>query len=276
MEGPWAQFAVESFPDGTVALRSKGNEGKPNADGGVHWYLGITPDGEITGRAGNSPSGRWQVVPLTAQEKQFVATFAQGQEAVERPLWCEEADLTAEQKRAFARDGFLHVPGVVPHQLVDDALRVINARLCGESSMEYNDMGHLHLSGGVQGSKEILRLLYASPAFTLAQRLLGRDRCSKPHGGQIALRGPELQDPHPMGGKQWHVDGLEKEHHSAFTILLGVTLSDCPEDFCGNFTVHPGSHTVLSEDMAHLVHNDRPPSTLVKSQFKVRRLHGCG
>ena len=60
------------------------------------------------------------------------------------------------------------------HPLVDDALKVINAQLLSENSMEYNNLGHLVLAGGVGHSDEIKRLLYASPAYTLAQRLVGK------------------------------------------------------------------------------------------------------
>lgn len=59
-------------------------------------------------------------------------------------------------------------------------------------------------------------------------------------------------------------DGLEKEHHSAFTILLGITLSDCLEDYGGNFTVFPGTHRVNTEDLRAIVQSGQQPSQLVK------------
>ena len=43
-----------------------------------------------------------------------------------------------------------------------------------------------------------------------------------------------------MDGKSWHIDGMETKDHSSFTLLLGVTLSDCLEEYAGNFTVFPG------------------------------------
>lgn len=65
---------------------------------------------------------------------------------------------------------------------------------------------------------------------------------------------------HPL-----YQDGLEKEHHSSFSLLLGITLSDCLEDFAGNFTVFPGSHHTNCEDMRAIVRSGQQPSSLVKN-----------
>lgn len=43
----------------------------------------------------------------------------------------------------------------------------------------------------------------------------------------------------------WHIDGMGKDKHSPFTLLLGVSLSAVPEPDSGNFCVFPGSHKVL-------------------------------
>jgi len=65
--------------------------------------------------------------------------------------------------------------------------------------------------GSVQSSKEILDLLYRNPVYTLAQRLIGKDKVAPVQQGQIALRFPEL-DPPPLtlSGTQWHIDGFGK------------------------------------------------------------------
>jgi hypothetical protein len=42
------------------------------------------------------------------------------------------SELTYAQKQTLHENGFVKLPGIVPHTLVDDALRAINASLGGE------------------------------------------------------------------------------------------------------------------------------------------------
>lgn len=53
--------------------------------------------------------------------------------------------------------------------------------------------------------------------------------------------------------------------HSSFTLLLGVTLSDCMTDYAGNFTAYAGSHHTVVSDMRDIVRAGLPPSTIVHS-----------
>eukprot|EP00730_Choanoeca_flexa_P004874 TRINITY_DN11828_c0_g1_i3.p1 TRINITY_DN11828_c0_g1~~TRINITY_DN11828_c0_g1_i3.p1 ORF type:complete len:598 (+),score=134.07 TRINITY_DN11828_c0_g1_i3:174-1967(+) len=267
-EGKWAQFTPIYHDDGTVSFKSFGNEGKLNIAQQSDWYLGYTPGGDITGTASLGPESHFKLKPLNFFERIYVYAYRQSNTPSEEPIFMDHVDLTLEQKLSFMEQGFLHVPNVVPSSLVDQALRVINAQLLTENSMEYNELGHLVLAGGVQHSPEIKRLLYASPAYTLAQRLIGKGKVSRPGGGQIALRAPEHGRQTAMPGTSWHVDGMEKNDHSSFTLLLGVTLSDCLEDYHGNFTVFPGSHKTLAQDLEHLVHNGREPKTIMEKQHK--------
>jgi ectoine hydroxylase-related dioxygenase (phytanoyl-CoA dioxygenase family) len=41
---------------------------------------------------------------------------------------------------------------------------------------------------------------------------------------------------------EWHTDGLRQGRTHGFSLLVGVVLSDCDEDFCGNLLIWPGSH----------------------------------
>eukprot|EP00045_Choanoeca_perplexa_P003389 m.30900 g.30900 ORF g.30900 m.30900 type:complete len:583 (-) comp12014_c0_seq1:95-1843(-) len=267
-EGKWAQFTPVFHDDGTVSFKNFGNEGKVNLAQATDWYLGYDSSGDITGRASLGPESHFKLVALSFLEKAMVHMYRQGADVAKDAVFMEDVDLTLSQKQHFVEQGFVHVPNVIPDRLIDDALKVINAQLLTENSMEYNNLGHLVLAGGVGHSPEIKRLLYASPAYTLAQRLVGRGRLNRPGGGQVALRAPEPGAQHMMNGKGWHIDGMETKDHSSFTLLLGVTLSDCLEDYSGNFTVFPGSHRVLSEDLQHLVHNNRPAATIMNKEHK--------
>jgi len=58
----------------------------------------------------------------------------------------------------------------------------------------------------------------------------------------------------PNWNEHWHIDGfpdaikgLKTGQVQNFTCLLGILLSEVPEDFCGNFTVYPGSHLILEQ-----------------------------
>ena len=148
------------------------------------------------------------------------------------PYRVEEADLSEKQRQAFLNQGFVHVPGVVPANLVENARRVINHQLGQPNSMVFDEQaGNWKLGGGLQSSPEILALLYQSPAYTYAQRLIGRDRVNKPRydtdkknqsqgqcdkllihhmdghsQGQIALRFPQTTPaPDAVKGTQWHI-----------------------------------------------------------------------
>ena len=148
--------------------------GKQNLANEVDWYLGYDASADITGRASLGPESRFKLKPLSLLERAMVQMYRQGQDVAKAPVFMDEVDLSPAQKLHFVEQGFVHVPNVVPAQLVDDALKVINAQLLSENSMEYNNLGHLVLAGGVGHSDEIKRLLYASPAYTLAQRLVGK------------------------------------------------------------------------------------------------------
>ena len=40
-----------------------------------------------------------------------------------------------------------------------------------------------------------------------------------------------------MDGRRWHIDGMGKNKHSPFSLLVGVTLSEVPGPDCGNLTL---------------------------------------
>lgn len=87
--------------------------------------------------------------------------------------------------RRFIDDGFVHVPNVVAPELIDKALVVINKALGTPGAITANEWGQPVLGHEYTAREEIVNLLYLSPAYTLAQRLLGKGRCNKPGGGQV-------------------------------------------------------------------------------------------
>jgi hypothetical protein len=124
------------------------------------------------------------------------------------------------------------VTQVVPQHLVNKALILINKKLGEPGAIEHNEHGLTVFQNQLGCHTDILNLLYASPAYTLAQvrgvgekrlwsarmgiwsyivlipskRLIGRGKVNKPCHAQIALRFPEDRNPpNEVHGKSWHV-----------------------------------------------------------------------
>jgi len=157
--------------------------------------------------------------------------------------------LDADQRAAFARDGYLIVPGVVGQRAVDVALQVANHWLDEEFDSRRRDAYHgFTFAPEHAADPEFLGLLTESGALQYAESLVGQPLV-RPQRSQIAIRFPVAlgQDPGMFGA---HLDGIPaplnrvatdgKIHN--FTLLAGVFLSDCPMGDHGNFTMWPGTH----------------------------------
>lgn len=250
MYGPWAQFDVTLVSgdggDSVIMLQSVGNRGKTNRTGSAGWHLAFNAKTQQPEGVGPpDASAHWRVVPVSQEE--VTRQIALGTDADRPPLWDDRASLSHDELLFFRDNGYLQVRDIVPRALVDAALRIINMELGRVGGgMQRNQLGHPVLGGGVGASAAVVHLLTQTPLFTLAQRLLGRAKCSVPREGQVALVFPRDGTPPPEHPRsQWHIDGLETGSYSPFTMLIGVSLSDQMTEFAGNFTVFPGSHTIL-------------------------------
>ena len=160
----------------------------------------------------------------------------------------ERIALTDEQKRQFQQDGFLTLPGIVPRERVDAALRAINASL-GERGMHPDELPTLRARSyapELQDAPAITGLLHETPLWGLAESAIGPGRIRPVGRGQIALRFPvttEPAEPRPhIDGMYSPTNGVPKGEIRNFTALVGVLLSDLPGVAAGNFTVWPGTH----------------------------------
>jgi hypothetical protein len=155
-------------------------------------------------------------------------------------------------KRALIEDGYLLVPGLVPRDRVEAALKAINHSL-GEQGIAKDALWTLRAQTfcpELVSAPAILDLYRETPLQALAQAAIGPARVALPGSGQIALRFPQVnvaaRDPHP------HIDGMPEALNGVpagtiyhFTALAGVFLSDVSGPCRGNFTVWPGSHRAL-------------------------------
>ena len=157
-------------------------------------------------------------------------------------------ELTDAHKHTFYDNGFVKIPGIVPPELVDAALRAINASL-GAQGMHPDHLPTLRAQTycpELTGTPPIMRLLYDTPLWPLAESAIGPGRLQPVTRGQIALRFPSMDppaEPRPhLDGMHTPTNGVPEGTIANFTALVGVFLSDVPHDFMGNFTVWPGTH----------------------------------
>eukprot|EP01064_Diplonema_japonicum_P018468 TRINITY_DN2714_c4_g1_i1.p1 TRINITY_DN2714_c4_g1~~TRINITY_DN2714_c4_g1_i1.p1 ORF type:complete len:453 (+),score=64.17 TRINITY_DN2714_c4_g1_i1:50-1360(+) len=159
--------------------------------------------------------------------------------------------LSSDQKLSFKNKGFLQVKRVVPEAVINNALCHINSALCDFGHVEKKkNSGEIYLKH-LQCHPSITALLYTSPAWSMAQDLIGRDQVWPVGGGQIALRPPQTEIYQAQENvckeykKHWHIDGIDEGLHSSFTLLVGITLTPALNANMGNLLVWPGSHHVL-------------------------------
>jgi ectoine hydroxylase-related dioxygenase (phytanoyl-CoA dioxygenase family) len=149
--------------------------------------------------------------------------------------------LNHNQKIQLIGNGYVVIPGVVPRVMIQEALKAINHSI-GRGIPE-NHRGANYCEE-LSRSPVIADLFNKTPAKTLIDSLVGEDNYYPIHGGQIALRFPNYQDP-PNPHLGAHLDGMLKLKEGIvenFTSLVGILVSDQPEPNMGNFVVYPGSH----------------------------------
>jgi hypothetical protein len=159
--------------------------------------------------------------------------------------------LTDAQKRELYETGLVHLPGIVPPDLVSAALRAINASM-GENGIDPARLTTYRAQSycpELQDQPPITDLYNRSPLAGLAESAIGEGRIRPIRSGQIALRFPTEGTPREPGP---HIDGMYTPTNGVpegtiqnFTALIGVFLSDVPHDYMGNFAAWPGSHLVL-------------------------------
>jgi hypothetical protein len=162
-------------------------------------------------------------------------------------------ELTDEQKSTFYEDGFVKLPGIVPNELINEALRAINSSLGtrGLAPDQLVKFRTLSYCPEITDALPIMNLLYKTPLWNLAETMIGDGQVQPVRASQIALRFPTMNPPREPGA---HLDGVFPSQDNSsegviktFTGIFGVFLSHIPNYFMGNFTVWPNTH-LLFED----------------------------
>lgn len=161
-------------------------------------------------------------------------------------------ELNLRQKQEFWDKGYVSVPGVIPPVMVAEALRAINHSL--GQGMNVADMTKFRVQSycpELQRMPPIQHLLTKTPAWDLAESVIGVGKIKPPGGGQIALRFPSLGEPTParphLDGMYSPTNGVPEGTIGNFTMLLGIFLSDVPQTDMGNFHAWPGTHRLYEQ-----------------------------
>jgi hypothetical protein len=179
-------------------------------------------------------------------------------------------ELTGAQKQALYDQGFVNFPGIVPRELVDRALRAINASL-GSQGIDPNNLTKFRAQSycpELTASPAITGLINDSPVWSLAESAIGAGKIRPVKSGQIALRFPTMEEP---GEPHAHIDGMytptngvPKGTIANFTALIGVLLSDLPQAYSGNLAVWPGTHRLFETYF-----RERGPESLLEGMPQV-------
>lgn len=157
--------------------------------------------------------------------------------------------LSYEQRKNLFEDGYVKVPGVIPRVMLDEVVKSINHSL-GEEGMNKENLPILRSQSycpELQRTPVIANIFNKTPIFDLIDSIIDTTKIDPIHGAQIALRFPRFDDPAPRAHP--HIDGMYSPNNGVpegtiqnFTALVGVLLSDLPNENAGNFTVWPGTH----------------------------------
>jgi len=232
--GPPCQFVIDTDDGDAVRLKSTAEP---------HRWLGVSAWGALTGREVEDCRQKFYLEAACPEEPPHPPKL------MGRADFDEVVDFTREERATFIRDGFLIVRNAIPSSLVDAALGHINAALLEPGSVTKDNDDTLSICSAAKQSEAVQALLYATPLWTLAQRLMGRGRVAHCPASQMALRAPSLGaaplSDDALPPKRWHIDGMAKGKHSPFSVLLGIALSEQTQPNCGNLVAFRGSHHVL-------------------------------
>jgi len=161
--------------------------------------------------------------------------------------------LTEQQKQEIVDRGYVKVPGVVPQEKVDAALKAINGSfgegIDPEQMITYRAQS---FCPELRDEPVITGLLNDTPAWSLVESAIGEGRVNQTRRGQIAIRFPVMGDPElhlggHLDGRHSPTNGVPKGKLLNFTMLVGVALSEVKTDWAGNLALWPGTHVLYEQ-----------------------------
>jgi hypothetical protein len=186
--------------------------------------------------------------------------------------------LPRDKLASFYENGFVTLDRAVARRIVDEARHYVNNLMGkGPSAWEEDPDAGREDNGAIKyklkhgNHHTLLATVYQSAVSSAIQKLMGGQGSAMAVGGaQLAIRFPvdasvpavrptavaggsinrdssEYDKPAPIDVKHcgqagWHIDGMGRDKHLPFGLLVLIALSDQNEDGHGNFTVWPGMH----------------------------------
>ncbi len=151
-----------------------------------------------------------------------------------------------QSRRQFGERGYVVAPGVVAPDLIDWAMRAVDALIQEKPPPAATRGPHFYWPKADEGHP-LLKLLTDSPALALAQSLVGPWPLQVPTFAQVALNIP----PYDHRPGRHHLDGATPPPKDGtpgtFTLLVGVMLTDQTEQNAGNLWVWPATHFTHAE-----------------------------
>ena len=154
-----------------------------------------------------------------------------------RASWREDVALTPRDLEAFSRRGFVVVRGCASRWIAGEARRAVNAAVFARGNLR-----------NVEKDPAVLDALLESDAWTLASRLVGRDKVKTTRPRTSVRVSPPSRDVErdvaragrdaALGTTAWAVD-------ASCALRVFVALSDFEGDTRGGLVVFPGSHETV-------------------------------
>ncbi len=162
--------------------------------------------------------------------------------------------LSPTQIAAFKRDGYLHLPGAIPAEMVEAAVHAINYNIGqGLPADQLTKWSAQSFFPELARSQTIADLFNASGLRQTMQELMGKANVPAQTSGQLALRFPR-EPGAPVRALGPHIDGVYTPTNgvpegtiASFSALVGAFLTDVQTENAGNFTVWPGSHEKMQD-----------------------------
>jgi hypothetical protein len=164
--------------------------------------------------------------------------------------------LTQHQKKTFAEQGYLQIPGVVPQVMIEAARRKVYHSI-GNVGMGGEDL-EKHRSGyfcaELMKDETITDMYNKTPAMQIAEDLMGEGKVQPVERAKTYPRfplplGEEAEEP------RGHIDGIgngtngqaKGKYSRGFTAFAVIYLQDVEGPYSGNFTVWPRTHTLFED-----------------------------
>ena len=150
-------------------------------------------------------------------------------------------EFTTEEKKAFYKDGYVILRGVVPGVMVKQARKAIHIYMRDNVVVQGKNFG-------LSDHPDITDLFNKTPITTLSESLVGPGKLAPTNSAAIKLNFPCEEENWTVRG---HLDIGNKLRQGivsrALNQLIVVLLQDVPVPFMGNFTYWPGSHRAFEK-----------------------------